>query len=115
MTEISDRRRRHTLLDLIALRVPLSEAIAAVRRLPWDSDADLVRLTRTHVTVLLMRYLAQELTAGDLEAWANAIEAREDIGAEELLRTFVFETANPALCEDVSNGFARRWIGRIDG
>jgi hypothetical protein len=113
------RRRRDALIDLIELRSSLDAAIAAVRGLPWDSDVDLVFLTRANVDVLLQRYLRGELSAADLERWADAVESREDIGSEhgyeELLRAFVFETANPVLAEPISDGFARRWLERLGG
>jgi hypothetical protein len=113
------QRRRDALVDLVELRVSPNEAVAALRQLPWDSDVDLVLLSREHVLGLLTRYLHRELTPDDLEAWANAVEGREDLGAlpgdEELLRAFVFETANPSLNEPISDAYAHRWLERLGG
>jgi hypothetical protein len=113
------QERRDLLVDLIELRLPLSEAVAAVRELPWDSDVELVLLTRASVGALLQLYLRGELSPADLETWANAVEGRDDIGAEpgyeELLRAFVFETANPLLAEPISDSYARRWLESLSG
>lgn len=117
MTIGGARRRHDVLVDLIELRRPLGAAIAAVKELPWDSDVEIVLLARANAVALLQRYLRGELGAADLERWADAIEGREDIGSEqgheELLRAFVFETANPALAEHISDGYARRWLERF--
>lgn len=114
-----DERRLAVLVDLIELRVTPGEAVAAVKQLPWDSDVELVLLSRTDVLALLTRYLRRGLSPADLEAWADAIESREDIGAEpedeELLRAFVFQTANPALAGPISDEYVRRWLVRIGG
>jgi hypothetical protein len=112
-------QRRDVLIDLVELRSSVAAAIAAVRELPWDSDVEVVLLARANVEMLLHRYLRGELSADDLEAWANAVESREDIGSErgyeEMLRAFVFETANPLLAEPISGSYACRWLERLGG
>ncbi len=119
MSGIDDQQRRDALVDLVELRVSPREAVAAVKQLPWDSDVELVLLSRANVRELLTRYLQRELSSDDLEAWANAVEGREDLGAvpgdEELLRAFVFETANPVLAEPISDGYAHRWLDKVLG
>lgn len=119
MSAPDDRARRDALVDLVELREALPDAITAVRKLPWDSEVELVLLTRANAVLLLTRYLRRELSAAELEAWANAVETREDIGAEsgheELLRSFLFESANPLLAEQISDGYARRWMARLGG
>jgi hypothetical protein len=63
--------------------------------------------------------LEGELTTADAEQWANAVEGRDDIGFEqgyeELLRTFVFEVANPVLAEPITENYARAWKMRLLG
>jgi hypothetical protein len=111
--------RRELLADLLELRHAPHTAAAAVRAMPWDSDSELVVLSRAHVLRLLQRYLRGELESSDLETWADAVEARDDIGYEhdqdDALRAFVFETANPTLAEPISPGYADRWIRRLGG
>jgi hypothetical protein len=110
-------QRTAILLDLIFLRIPVDEAVSAVRTLPWDSDDELAVLDRTAAVSALHRYRSGELTEGDLEAWAEAIEGREDVGFEpgheETLSQFVFETANPTLAEALSDQYAVGWIERM--
>jgi len=117
MMAADDRRRRDALVDLVDLRVSLSAAIAATKQLPWDSDVEQVLLSRANVVGLLARYLRRELSSDDLEAWANAVEGREDIGVEphdaEMLRKFIFEFANPELAHPISDSSVHRWLNRL--
>jgi hypothetical protein len=110
-------RRRDVLADLVKLRLPPDAAVAAVRALPWDSVVEMVVLARRDAHELLQRYLRGELSPSDVESWADAVESRDDIGFEsgheELLRAFVFETANPVLFEPISETYARRWLDRF--
>lgn len=109
--------RTTTLIDLVCLRVPVEAAITAVRALPWDSEEDLVLLDRSAASSVLRRYGSGEITADDLEAWANAIEGREDVGFEagqdERLSRFIFETANPALAQPLDETYSSRWLAEL--
>src|SRR5579875_2879717 len=110
MNEGNAQSRREVLADLLQLRKPLEAAVAAVRQLPWDSEEELIGLTTEDVLGVLQRYLSGGLTAKEVERWANTIESREDVGFgagdDELLRRFVFETANPQLAEAISPAYA---------
>ncbi|MGI5214911.1 hypothetical protein [Plantactinospora sp. CA-290183] len=99
--------------NLIELRLPLDEATTALTRFPWDSDAELVALTRADALRLLRRYLHGDLTAVDCQRWAEALEGRDDIGLEtgfeNLLKGFLFEIATPALFGDLTPALAATW------
>jgi hypothetical protein len=115
----ADETSRHSgiLTDLIELRVPLSDGVAAVRTLPWDSAVDLVVIARSHLIRLLQRYLDGSLSAAEIDAWANAVESREDIGLdardEATLHRFIFELANPSLSEPISRRYAHDLLAQI--
>lgn len=105
------------LSELITLRLPLEEAVARVRALPWDSDDELVVLDRSAALSALMNYRSGDLDPEQFEMWAETIEGREDIGFEagyeELLSQFVFESANPLLTQDLRSSRASVWIERL--
>lgn len=113
MTSGSIEARRATLLNLIELRVPLTAALNAVRRLLWDSDAELVILRVADVRHALTEFRDERLTANDIEQWAEAVEGREDIGfepgQEDRLKHFLFEAANPELSRPVEQVCAE-WL-----
>lgn len=74
-------------------------------------------LTPDHVIRMLERFLSGELTSGDLERWANAIEGRDDIGldtdAADALKDVIFELANPTLQGATTEESARAWVTRL--
>ena len=109
--------RSAVLGDLVSLRIPMDQAVSAVRTLPWDTDDELVVLDRDAAVSALRRYRSGGLTASELEAWAEAIEGRDDIGFEpgheRTLSQFVFETANPSLAQALTDRYAVGWIARM--
>jgi hypothetical protein len=66
---------------------------------------------------MLERFLSGDLTSGDLERWANAIEGREDIGldadAADALKEVIFELANPLIQGATMTESARAWVARF--
>lgn len=83
----------------------------------WDSDRQLVILKRQDVAAILERYLANELSAADVEDWANALENREDLGYEQgskdLLSLVIEELANPLLTRPLSKGISFAWLEQL--
>lgn len=111
--------RINALQDLIGLRKPIGVAIKELRSFPWDSDAPLVTLAGRDLIRILDGYLQGDLSAGEIEDWADAVEGRDDIGyepgREETLRQAVFELANPLLTVPLSADRARTWKDAISG
>lgn len=113
------RRRIEALRDLINLRVAVEQAEVSLAEFRWDSDDDLVTLTRDDAIRVLQRYQAGELTSADCERWAEALAGRDDVGFEkgwdDTLKDFLFEIATPELAEPLTPEFSRRWQARITG
>lgn len=111
---ISTDERAKVLRDLIALRVPPAQASAALARFGWDSEDELVTLTRADVLRVLRDYAAGRLTAQDVTRWAEALEGRDDVGREagyeEPLTEFLYEAATPEVAGALTPEFAQRWI-----
>ncbi|HEY0199809.1 MAG TPA: hypothetical protein VGC19_14945 [Rhodanobacter sp.] len=65
----------------------------------WDCDSPLVQLLPEHIVDVLDRFLSGELSADQVDAWANAIECREDIGYDpsSVPGKVLHELANAAL------------------
>lgn len=83
----------------------------------WDSDIELAVLQRTHLRSVLERFLLSDLTASDVEEWANLVEGREDIGFEEsyedILKDVLFTLANPDLSGVVSKTFVHQLLRKV--
>lgn len=73
---------------------------------PWDAEEPLVVLTPVHLARVLSRYMQGEITAQELEDWANAIESREDIAYETAhkapLAQAIYQLANPLLTQPIT-------------
>ena len=110
--------RRVALEDLLLLRRPIGEAIEAVKRFPWDSDVELVTLTRSNALRLLEAFTTGTATAMECEVWANAVEGRDDIGfevgAEAVLKDFLFELATPEASRELTLETADDWRRRLE-
>ncbi len=109
--------RKHLLLLLVGGDAPIAEIVEQLAAFEWDSDRELVVLTRAHALSMLDRYLQGEVDRAAVEAWAEAIEGREDIGyepeAEEILGDLVFELANPELAATLDTDRASAWVQRM--
>jgi hypothetical protein len=116
MNELENSRTT-ALKNLIALRAPVGEAIQALREFPWDSEQELVQLTSAATLSILHRFIEGELSAADIQEWADALEVRDDVGLEaaneEGLRELIFEIATPELSEPFTVAVAQHWQSRL--
>jgi hypothetical protein len=107
--------RRSILCDLVELRRPLDEISLNLKRLPWDSEVTLVTLEQQHLASVLRRYRDNELSSGDVEIWANAIEGRDDISYEPSSTTgrMLHQLANPHLAAPLTPERAAQLLDSI--
>jgi hypothetical protein len=115
MSESTERDRRiQALLDVIRLRQPVEQAAAALADFPWwDSDEELVELTRSDAMRLLTAYTDHALSADDCRRWAEALEGRDDVGlqpgAGDALKDLLFELSTPEITESLTPQRAQHW------
>jgi hypothetical protein len=87
--------------DLLKNSKPLHKIVAQLATLSWDYDGDCVTLKRMHIFSILERYRLNQLSAEEVEYWANQIESREDIvfeeGWEQEIGDVIYQLANPEL------------------
>jgi hypothetical protein len=95
--------RREALRDLALFASPLHSVQYSLGDFAWDSS-ELSMLDKQHVLQILRRFETDELTDKDVEAWANAIELRDDIGydRETAVWDVLYELANPTLTEPLT-------------
>lgn len=114
---MSEAERHSLLLQLIHGEDRPRDLAERLRAFGWDSDEELVVLTRADAIGVLRRFQAGGFSAEDVEQWADAIEGRDDIGfephAQSLLGELLFELANPALTEPLTPELAAAWIDRL--
>jgi hypothetical protein len=111
---MSQLDRSQAVADLVFLRRPLPDAVAQLRSFPWDADQELVTLGPAALQAVLERTLGGELSAQQLEDWANAVEGRDDIAFEpQAMVDLVAEVANPVLYEPLTTDTVLDLLGRL--
>ena len=112
----SQEARASALYDLVQRRRPTAEAVEALSRFPWDSSDELAMLQRTDVVELLNAFVAGDVQAADVEAWAEGLAGRDDVGFEEpdseLLRRALYELSTPELFGPLDL-LAPQWLERL--
>lgn len=67
---MTDRNTREIALrDLLELRAPVREAIARLAEFPWDSEEELVELSRSNVSRALDLFQRDALSVEELTEW----------------------------------------------
>ena len=111
--------RKQAVQALLRLERPLEDILRELRTYAWDSDEALVELTAPDVADILARFVAGKVSADEVEAWANEVEGRDDVGLrpveESVLKEVVFALANPALTEPLTAVAAQRMLERLRG
>jgi hypothetical protein len=110
-------KREQLLLELLNSRQPIHVIRAELSKFQWDSETELVTLTRAHLKKVLSDFVAGHLTVSDVETWAETVEGRDDIGIDaehsELLKSIVFELATQELGLPLSPSLAERYMEEL--
>ncbi|WP_439590390.1 hypothetical protein [Hydrogenophaga sp.] len=100
--------------DLLAMNVPLEEAIQRLSEMKWDYEGMGVELTRRHLANVLQRYLRGDIPQTSVELWANRIEGRDDVRIEldfkQEIESLLFELANPLLTQSLDYTRAKQLL-----
>lgn len=95
----------------------MSAPAAGLAHFAWDTETLLVNLQAIHISNALSKFLAGEVSAGEIESWANAIECRDDIAYEPQspVGAALHELANPRLTQSLSQASAKRLMASLQG
>ena len=104
--------RKELVERLVRFDAPLAPTLSALQEFGWDCDEPLVALEASSVRSVLQRYLSGSLTAADVEAWADAIECRDDIHSSDY-RDIIFELASPGVTRQLSPSIAEDLLNQI--
>ena len=104
------------LIDLIRLWKPVGAAVRSLASYPWDSTG-LVELRVTDIANALRVYEAGSISDEELEAWAEAIEGRDDVDLdprdESTLKEFLFEVSTPEVNGRFDRNRSAAWRDRL--
>lgn len=105
----SDDRRAQLVQELIEYRRPPREVVKELSKFPWDADRPLGQVEVRDVCRLLGAFLHQGIPRDEVEAWADAIEVRDDLTfASETVKETVHRLSNPALHGPLDPNLAAR-------
>lgn len=83
----------------------------------WDSQEDLVVITREQILKTLNKFIEGQISELDLEEWSEAIECREDISFDknhrEVISEIIFELANPKIAGDLTKEKVKYLIKKL--
>jgi hypothetical protein len=99
---------------LIQFKLPIQQSISDLAQFEWDSEIELVSLEAAQIQNALQLFIQGAISASEVEAWANAIECRDDIKIEPSLANEVLhELANPYLTHSLSVERASFWLSQV--
>ena len=85
---------------LISFPSDLENVVKELTSFEWDSEPLLI-LEPSHISAVLQRFVAGELSEDKVCEWANAIECRDDIALsmayENILKSAIHWLANPEI------------------
>ncbi|MDI1299694.1 hypothetical protein [Methylotenera sp.] len=106
--------RKTALENLLNLKLPIEQVVFDLSQFEWDSEVELVSLEAAQIQNVLQLFIQGTITALEVEAWANAIECREDIKMEPtLVNEALHEFANPQLTQPLSVERASFWLSLL--
>ena len=93
------KNRQQILQELVTFSQPLEFIAKELSQFEWDYDGKPFLIKPIHIVNILNRFLFGDLTAKEIEDWANLIECREDLeydkSNQEQLDKIIDELANP--------------------
>lgn len=109
--------RQDAVLELVDWRGALTDLRAALQDFPWDCEHSLVVLRPEHICRAIDRFLKDEVSAKELEDWAEAVEGREDIeylaSHSEIISEALFQLSTPEANVPISKLSAGRWLHEL--
>ena len=117
MAEEPTSNRQAALEQLVSLAVAPRVARAALAQFEWDSDTELVQVVASDASRVLSRIVEGTLSLPEASEWAEALDARDDVGYEqplrEELRRFVFELSSPEISGAGSPSWLSEWTNLL--
>lgn len=112
INSVTDRMSTRTELVARLVREPLPDpsVLQELAAFGWDSEEELVTVTKEDVRAILARLRSGELHPDQVQRWANRIEGREDVGYEGdgVVNEAIFWLANPYLNWPIDSALCAR-------
>lgn len=110
-------KHRNVLQDLVELNRPVPNLRKVVLAQPYDYEGDPIVLQKKHIANVLQRFVDGELSASDLETWADLVEGRSGIeyeaSVEDELSEALFQLSTPDITGPNSLEKCRRLLQEL--
>jgi hypothetical protein len=111
-------RRAEILQELARFETPTEPLLQELRSFVWDWDGEpLLVLTKADFLRVIDRFLAGQLSAAQLQEWAENLEVRDDVAFDEteaeLLDSIFFRIATPMINEPLTHEVVQKMRDEI--
>jgi hypothetical protein len=93
--------RAEALKQIVTLGTHKETAYSELAKFRYDSEIEYFVVSKFILGNVLSMYLADKITANDLEEWANFVECRDDLDYE-IIEGYIYALANPDLIGDIN-------------
>ena len=106
-------RRAEILQDLVRFEKPAAPLMRELGSFGWDWEGEpLLTLKKEDLLRIIDRFLARDITAAQLQEWAENLEVRDDVAFDEeekeLLDDVFFRIATPFINEPLTLDSVRK-------
>lgn len=112
------KKRTELLRRLAVFDEPMQPLLEELRQFGWDCDNELIFLSESHIISVLDRFIEEEITASDIQAWTECFEMREDVGFESErehdLNQIIFRLATPEITYAITKDYAIKRKGSLE-
>jgi|TARA_R110000764_G_scaffold22118_15_gene55477 hypothetical protein len=93
--------RTEALKQIVTFGADKEAAYSELVKFGYDSEIAYFVVSKSVLEDVLLIYLADKITADELEEWANFVECRDDLDYE-IIEGYIYALANPYLVGDIS-------------
>jgi len=93
--------RQQALKQILEFGVEREQAFSALVTFAWDPDFCAVKVSTDNLALVLTKYIDGEITAEQLEQWANIIECRDEFDYSAI-EGYIYALAEPEQMGEIS-------------
>lgn len=101
--------RTQALQQIITFGEHRDDAVSALGQYGWDPEFDVINVDPSALLHVLNKYVQGNITADDLELWANFIECRDELDYS-VIEGYIYALADPEQMGDITVTHIERMI-----
>ncbi|KIO37614.1 hypothetical protein [Shewanella sp. cp20] len=101
--------RTEALEQIVTFGTDRENAYSALAKYGFDSEVEYFVVSKSVLESVLTMYLTDQITADELEQWANFVECRADLNYEAI-EDYIYAIANPYLVGEINKDKMRKMV-----